>query len=222
MPLLAQQQWMKEESNDKNVIFQIGDIDVFADNTQRKVKTNRVKENGVRSSGITTNVVFIQSNPPSNIQYIESFSPVNWFSKTTDCVNKIINLEKMLNDIFPPYRFMKQQKIFEEVSFDNYTPPNDHAEEKLLIDTDLFYVCENCMSKVSHNQINCIVCGFNPSNLADRESLYGEVPDNHPDDSPSIKLAEIIPVNPNSYESMKIVLQDQSEVGKKESGFVLA
>ena len=48
--------------------------------------------------------------------------------------------------------------------------------------------------------------------------MYGEALDNHPDDPPSIKLGEIIPVNPNSYKSIKIVfknLQDQSEVGKK-------
>ena len=32
-----------------------------------------------------------------------------------------------------------------------------HIEEKLLLDTDLAYICENCMSKISHNQSNCIV-----------------------------------------------------------------
>ena len=48
--------------------------------------------------------------------------------------------------------------------------------------------------------------------------MYGEALDNHPDDPPSIKLGDIIPVNANSYKSIKIVfknLQDQSEVGKK-------
>ena len=150
-------QSMKEESNDKHLIFQSGDADVFADNTQRKGRTNRVKENGITPLGIATNVVFIQSNTPSNIQYIESFLPANWFFKTTDYVNKINDLEKMLNkDIFWPHRYRKQQKIFEkvlkEVSFDKFNVPNDHIEEKLLIDTDLAYICENCMSKLSYNQ----------------------------------------------------------------------
>ena len=31
---------MKEESNDKNLIFQSVDVDVFADNTHQKGKTN--------------------------------------------------------------------------------------------------------------------------------------------------------------------------------------
>ena len=88
---------MKEESNDKHLIFQSGDADVFADNTQRKGRTKIVKENGITPLGIATNVVFIQSNIPSNIQYIESFLPANWLFKTTDYVNKINDLEKMLN-----------------------------------------------------------------------------------------------------------------------------
>ena len=36
---------MKDEPKNKNVVFQSGDNNVFADNTQQKVKTKRVKEN---------------------------------------------------------------------------------------------------------------------------------------------------------------------------------
>ena len=85
---------------------------MFADNIQQKVKTKRVKENGTTPLGIATNVS-IQSNPLSSIQYVESFPPVNRFSQTTYYVNKINDLEKMLNEnIFRPHRFMKQQKVF--------------------------------------------------------------------------------------------------------------
>lgn len=93
------------------MVFQSRD-NVFADNTQQKVKTKRVKENGTTPLGISTNVS-IQSNPLSSIQYVESFPPVNRFSQTTYYVNKINDLEKMLNEnIFRPHRFMKQQKVF--------------------------------------------------------------------------------------------------------------
>lgn len=93
------------------MVFQSRD-NVFADNTQQKVKTKRVKENGTTPLGIATNVS-IQSNPLSSIQYVESFPPVNRFSQTTYYVNKINDLEKMLNEnIFRPHRFMKQQKVF--------------------------------------------------------------------------------------------------------------
>ena len=108
---------MKDEPKNKNVVFQSGDNNVFADNTQQKVKTKRVKENGMTPLGIATNVVSIQSNPLSSIQYVESFPQVNQFSQTTDYVNKINDLEKMLNEnIFRPHRFMKQQKVFKKVS----------------------------------------------------------------------------------------------------------
>ena len=38
--------WMKESAKNPNVIYGSGDVDVFADNTQRKDKTSRVKEDG--------------------------------------------------------------------------------------------------------------------------------------------------------------------------------
>lgn len=71
------------------------------------------------------------------------------------------------------------------------------------------------MSKVSNNQSFCIVCGFNLSHFPNRVSLYGEVPDNHWDDPSSVKLVETIPVNPNTYESIWVILkylQEQPEV----------
>ena len=36
--------WMKESAKNPNVIDDSGDVDVFVDNTQRKDKTSRVKE----------------------------------------------------------------------------------------------------------------------------------------------------------------------------------
>ena len=53
------------------------------------------------------------------------------------------------------------------------------------------------MSKKSNNQSKCIACGFNPLNFPNREPLYGEVADNHPVDSASVRLGETIPVNQN-------------------------
>ena len=61
-------------------------------------------------------------------------------------------------------------------------------------------------------------CGFNLWHFPNRVSLYGEVPDNHSDDPSSVKLVEIIPVNPNTDESIWVVLknlQEQSEVENK-------
>ena len=38
--------WMKESAKNPNVIDDSGDVDVFVDNTQRKDKTSRAKEDG--------------------------------------------------------------------------------------------------------------------------------------------------------------------------------
>ena len=106
---------MKGEPKNNNVIFQSGDVDVFADNTQRKGKTNRVKENGITPLGIATNVVSIQSNPLSSIQYIENFPPVNWFSKTTDCVNEIKKQRENLHCV------ARKNKSYHRSVFENIT-----------------------------------------------------------------------------------------------------
>ena len=57
-------------ATEPNVCFANGDVHVFADNTQRTGKTSRVKENGTAPLSAATNVVFIQSNPPTEFQSI--------------------------------------------------------------------------------------------------------------------------------------------------------
>ena len=54
--------------NNRNFCFSSGDVDVFADNTQKKGKTSHVKEDGIAPLNVATNVVFIQSNPATNYQ----------------------------------------------------------------------------------------------------------------------------------------------------------
>ena len=66
---------LKEASKHKNKCFGTGDVDVSADNTQRNGKTSRVKENGTTPLSVATNVVFIQSNPPTNLQERDDLSP---------------------------------------------------------------------------------------------------------------------------------------------------
>lgn len=61
---------MKDSAINPNTVCKSGDV-VFADNTECKGKTNQVKEDGVTPIGIATGVVFIRSNPSSNIQLKE-------------------------------------------------------------------------------------------------------------------------------------------------------
>lgn len=60
---------MKDSAINPNTVYKSGDV-VFADNTESKGKTNQVKD-GVTPIGIATGVVFIRSNPSSNIQLKE-------------------------------------------------------------------------------------------------------------------------------------------------------
>ena len=62
-------------ATEPNVCFANGDVDVFADNTQRTGKTRRVEENGTAPLSVATNVVFIQSNPPTKFQSISQLCP---------------------------------------------------------------------------------------------------------------------------------------------------
>ena len=57
-------------ATEPNVYFANGDVDVFADNTQRTGKISRVKGHFTAVLSVATNVVFIESNPPTEFQSI--------------------------------------------------------------------------------------------------------------------------------------------------------
>ena len=58
----------------------------------------------------------------------------------------------------------------------------------LKMSSKISHIYVKTMSKKSNNQSKCIACGFNPLNFPNREPLYGEVADNHPVDSASVRL----------------------------------
>ena len=62
-------------ATEPNVCSANGDVDVFADNTQRTGKTKRVKENGTAPLSVATNVVFIQSDPRTEFQSVLQLCP---------------------------------------------------------------------------------------------------------------------------------------------------
>ena len=78
-------------------------------------KTRRAKENGTTPLSVATNIVVIQSNPPTEFQLISQSGPSIWerpCNKGTD--HQISNLEEAINrDILRPYR----QKCSEDLIF---------------------------------------------------------------------------------------------------------
>ena len=70
--------FLQSSSQDENKCFGSVDVEVWADNTQRKGKTSRVWEDGTTPISIATNVVFIHPNPVTHIQKIYELSPRHW------------------------------------------------------------------------------------------------------------------------------------------------
>ena len=92
-------------ATEPSVCFANGDVDVFVDNTQRTGKTSRVKENGTALLSIATNLVFIQSNPPTEFQSISQLRPNIWEKPCNEgTAHQISDLEEAINrGIFRPY-----------------------------------------------------------------------------------------------------------------------
>ena len=68
--------------------------------------------------------------------------------------------------------------------------------------------------------VECPRCGFNPVNLRDRSSIYGDIPSYHPKEKPAVEVGEIIPINPNFKATVKEVLlnlKQQAWVGADHS-----
>ena len=100
-------------------MFPTGDVEAFADNTQHKGKTIRVRESGTNPIGIAANVVFIQANPDGILQLREDLSPEEWAGKNDNnsLIENINNYENGLNvGVSCKYRCDSQQKTLLTVS----------------------------------------------------------------------------------------------------------
>ena len=98
------QKFLRSSSQDENKCFESGDVEVWADNTQRKGKTSRVREDGTRPISIAMNVVFIRSNLVTHIQKIYELSPRHWHNTKENISSLIHKFEQQLNaNIFQSY-----------------------------------------------------------------------------------------------------------------------
>lgn len=200
------------------------DLEIFADNTQKKGRTAQIKENATTPIGIATNVVFIKSNFKSFYQMDETLSPDKWLytnigiSEETE--NKIIEFEKKLNDnTFRNFRYSYQKKVLDNllstISFDAQGKPCDDISLSLSMDgeQDTICICPNCCAATSSCE-SCNACRYNFCIMPSREELYKDAPNGHPDSPPDVMLGEVIDVNPNSYETIYEVLKDLLKQGR--------
>ena len=200
-------------ATEPNVCSANGDVDVFADNTQRTGKTKRVKENGTAPLSVATNVVFIQSDPRTEFQSVLQLCPSIWekpCNAGTD--HQISNLEETINrDIFGPYRQKWLEELIStarsELKVEGKSNYVDFITKSIKSNNELTLFCCKCSSECNKSVKCCTVCGNNPTNFVSREN-YGDIPNGHPEKPPSIKLGEIIDQNPNSRETITLVLKD--------------
>jgi hypothetical protein len=204
--------FLKSSAFEPNLCFD-NDVDIFSDNTQRTGKTVRVRESGTTPVGVATNVVFLQSNPPSDIQSRQDLKPGNWPEKSReDTMSDITVLEDKLNEhYFRPMRQAFQTSVLDEVMEELHFEeggPLDHVEMVEEIDSSTHRVCSKCTTTYKKSQTCCPKCSNKPNNIKDRSELYGDIPNGHPSLKPNIKMGEIIGVNPNSRENLKHVVKD--------------
>ena len=120
-------------------------MEVWADNTQRKGKTCRVREDGTTPIGIVTNVVFIQPGS-SSIQKIKELAPRFWSGTKLGVAELIINKEERLRKtIFRPYRLTVQEDIYKDVLSEKSMPENcDSIDLILAPGSEQLFLCSKC------------------------------------------------------------------------------
>ena len=95
--------FLNENAKDTiNECFPENDVDNFSDNIQKKGKTTSVKEDRATTLNVATNVVFLQSNPPTNYQSDFSLSPRHWLNKNDNFSNDLlVFVNENFKNIFP-------------------------------------------------------------------------------------------------------------------------
>ena len=165
------QKFLRSSFQDENKCFESGDVEVWADNTQRKGKTSRVWEDGTTPISIATNVVFIRPNPVSHIQKIYELSPSHWRNTKENIPSLIRQFEQQLNaNIFLPYRH-KIQSIVLKSLLEESSHTDDSIDKSLNeeCDEDLFF-CMQCTAANTKTSL-CISCGCQLQMSQNRELM---------------------------------------------------
>ena len=124
--------------------------------------------------------------------------------------DKIGKLENDLDQIFRKYCHDRIDELVatieKEVSFEEESPI-DHVSLACEVE-DGSIIWMICSTKIDKLVSKCNVCQFSFTAFPSRETIYGEVPDCHPRESPLVDLGEIIVVYPFSYETITEILRN--------------
>ena len=74
-------------------------------------------------------------------------------------------------------------------------------------------ICLNCHFVIDKCSKKCIKCGYTSKNHPSREILYGNIAEHYPKDLPNIKIGDTIDVNPDSHQTINLVLENLCKQG---------
>ena len=160
--------FLNENAKDTmNECFPENDVDIVTDNTQKKVKTTRVKEDGATPLNVATNV-FLQSNPPTNYQSDFSLSPRHWLNEKNNFANDILVFEnEIFKNIFSPCCYMIQKNISKSENDLTSITENTNTVQKLIELQEQYNsktLCVASLSILSKSSNKCESYGHCPKN----------------------------------------------------------
>ena len=157
----------KQKCKRYNEYFPENDVDIVADNTQKKGKTTRVKEDGATSLNVATNV-FLQSNPSTNYQSDFSLSPRHWLNEKNNFANDILVFEnEIFKNIFSPCFYMIQRNISKSENDLTSITENTDTVQKLIELQEQYNsktLCVASLSILSKSSNECESYGHCPKN----------------------------------------------------------
>ena len=136
-------------------------------------------------------------------------SSMKWLGKDrTDTASLIFTKEDELSEIFNKYRFIFTNQLIKNIStsIQKFNFVDDVKNLQILILRSLF--APSCLNVNEKANKVCNFYDFVFDTLLSRKALYDDISSYHPENLPEIKLGEIIGVNPNSYETIKTVLEN--------------
>ena len=74
-------------------------------------------------------------------------------------------------------------------------------------------ICLNCNCDIDKRNEKCLTYRYTSKNYPSREILYGDIAEYYSKELPNIKIGEIIDVNPNSRQTIKLVLENLCKQG---------
>ena len=214
--------WLRQNAEEMELPSE--DSDIFVDNVGHYVvKSYRVSQEKNAKPNVVTASINIpwNSDTPNNLQQQENLKPGYWGAGASE-TNIQRQMVQAINESTSKFLFYKYRYIFEMFKFFD----SNHADFRSQIDAEIARInstpsrkCESCSEQYTNRKRICDKCGGKVSKVQCATSI-GDV--NKNDGLPkylnigqklspnhtAITMGKVIPVNPNSYENMELIMTE--------------